>query len=356
MPDPIWTDPSVSDLAIRVHGFLIAWMRRHPGRFPRTSEIANGIDRAECTVRRAVKSLERAGYIVLGKRSAESRYEASMGYRLLGSPKPKLSAAIRPSLQRELFPDPIEERADVRADMGSSDRESAQTCAPPSIKREKEKTDRQKEVCPSDSFSHEEPDAKSPPPQVLSGEEALEQDHLAELLRRAELLFDTEVDRRKLEARIAVDGMLAVEQVIELAENRIPAPEHWGWVTATLENWAREGKTPKPPKSFIERQSPVIPAIKPLSAADMPSDEDLPATIALAREPGAVGKMHTSLLRRGLEAGLLDPAKIPHDIVSGRPAGGPVGKLTPRPVGDPFPRSLHYTVYRSTQDKESPQE
>ncbi len=318
MPDPIWTDSAVSDLAVRVHGFLVCWMRLHPGRFPRAREVASALGRAECTVRRAIQSLERAGYLVLGKRPAHSRYQAAMGYRLK-APGPKLASQPRPDQQRRLFPDGADERAPGPPESIPGARESAPGSALPINKEEIDKTDNiagtRAEVRLSVLSPPEEPKSQEP----------TDADYLASLVDRARDLVDGATPEKVVKA-VEVFGLENVDRAIEVAEERSPAPDHWRFIEVTLENWKREEKLSESSAASTcgQNYNPVT-VIAPLTVADVATDEELPAMIVQAYERSPAGKLARAFMRNWVAKGLVPAEKIPSELLAPEPGKTPAG-------------------------------
>jgi len=394
MPDPIWTDPSVSDLEVRVHGFLVMWNRHH-GRFPTIREIARslpgwkGHSRAECTVSRALHDLERAGYLVLGRRSQETRYEASLGYRLK-TPGPKPAARSRPERQEQLFPTERDSQPDVPEERATEDdrarspaRDGAQNCAlfePPlttPLKEERE-TDRLAGTREGESGQSvlivSQETEKAPEAAVLikdykrdaPADEVSAEEYLEDLNRRAIELFDVQVKEETVAQAVAQYGHVAVDTALQKAEERTPQPEYWGWVLATLKNWKREDKLPEPadPRFWMGNYNPPAP-IEPVTAAGMPGPGELTELIKKAQGNGIDREWTRRFLRSWVAAGALDPDRLPADLLEGvsvpapMPAEGVAGRgpslqTFPRPAGGPSPQALDYTVNNHSRQKKAP--
>ena len=320
MPDPIWTDPSVSDLDVRVHGYLVCWLRLHPGRFPTACEIAAALIRAECTVRRAIQSLERAGYLILERCGKKSRYKASMGYRLK-RPGPKLASPGPLDRQGTLFPkggENLEERVDVEP-VGAQT--CAQTCAPPiNTEREKDKdklAGTREEVRPSDLPQEQTPEPTEPVTDAEYGKYLYD--------RARGFLKGVKADLVAL--AIIRFGTMAVDRALDKAEQRNPVAEYWGFVEVILANWEREEKLgdAKPSKGKPLYQNSIDPATRhvALTQAEVPAD-GLPEAIAEIRAGGRMARLWQSNLLSWIAKGLVEPGDVPPDVLL--PIAGSTGR------------------------------
>ncbi|MHB8397380.1 MAG: winged helix-turn-helix domain-containing protein [Candidatus Limnocylindrales bacterium] len=332
IPDPIWTDSEVSDLAVRVHGYLVLWERTHPGRFPSVREVALAIGRADCTVRRAIQSLESAGYVLLEREGKRSRYQASTGYELR-SPGPKLARPLVPDPQRRLFPAEPDERAPAIVKARTSDRQSAQPCAPP-INTESQKTDRlanTREVCLSGAPQQAEIPRAEPQSQ---SEAPTDKDYLACLTQRAGDLVRG-ASAEAVGAAVAEFGFETVGQAIETAERRNPAPVHWAFILAMLANWRREAKLAK----ITARPAPQRTTewtghgVAPLTTADMPSEAELPGLLELAASRGPLADIAKAQIRSWVLAGLLDVGRVPWESLAPKGEGRPGARSANSPPG-----------------------
>lgn len=334
IPDPIWTDKTVSDLEVRVHGYLVLWMRLHPGRFPEIREVAVAIGRAECTVRRAVQALDRSGYLVLEKRGKRSRYYASMGYRLK-TPGPKLARHPVAEQQGRLFPDDTEERAPAIVEARTSDRQIVLVCAPP-INTEREREDRL--ACTRDVVR---PFSLQP----LTEEDLALSEHEGLLLARAAALGLAEASPKAVSCAVHEFGATNVGDAITVAEQRAEPPGNWRFVVTVLENWRKEGKLDKKNKLSNDNKGAPPPRSAsphkagsrevPLTKSDVP-DAEISEALKIASGRGADARVAKTLLRHWMTLGLVHPEMIPPDLAASmsekirpgaRSANSPPGRL-----------------------------
>jgi len=371
MPDPIWTDQSVSDLEVRVHGYLVMWNRLYAGRFPRTREVAHALARAECTIRRAMQGLEQAGYLALGRATKASRYTPRLGYRLK-TPGARLSAATRPDPQQRLFPDDQDEpekesrrHAQEPVEARSPARESAQPCAlfvPPLTTPYKEERDIDRLA---GTREESERSVSIPLPETPKSPDVSDGEYVDAMFDRARELFAS-LMREEVARAAAEYGCENVELVLEKAERRPEPPSSWAWVAVTLRNMKLENKlfAPMDPRLWMGNYNPPVP-IMPVTEADMPAPDELAALVVKASVPGLEGEWTRRFLRSWVAAGALDLSRLPAGLLDGvsgsvpEPAQKKAGRVhsrqTPtRPAGGPSPAALDYTVNGCSRQKKTP--
>ncbi len=324
MPDPALTDLSIGNLAFRVLGYCIRWMRLNNGRFPSTREIADDLGYKDLSsIRDALYENEDAGYLILGRRRRDSRHEAVLGYELV-SPGPRLSAAGRSDGQGRLFPDDDDggkNRARRRKKPRLTGEKNPLSLPPlnnPPKEAEKEK---QPEVVVVDSISSDE----SP---------ITEDELVSELAKRAQELTPT--SEQDIRAALRVYSTDELEDAIEqLQAKHVPC---WAYVTGTAANLRKAAAA----EVHVPPRAPAMQNYNP------------------APTQGAVVEPVSPEERRRMleEYGWTPPRQrkwLETQRTEKKPAAGPPTTDCPQPVGGTLPKlHLDYsTTAKSDQIKES---
>lgn len=343
-PEPMWEDERLSDGAVRLLGWLTAWLRNHPGRFPTLRETASRLRWSVSKVTRGFRQLEAAGYVVrrpavAGRRESTMAFSLrSGGARLAPPPPPEES-------QLPLFPEASETSVhwspmtNIVVTDDQHDGHQRPTCwSPMTIPPDP----------PIEGNRLETADGRRPPPSSLL---PIDEDRARALGERLAKLC-TVRDPAWCEAKVREwvgefsGGLDWVERAVENAEDEPDAERKKpGWFAFHFRRWQANPALVFPPRPEPVEAPPVAVRVvqaEPEPEADpTPTADEIPGLVEQARNRGLPDYMRRAAkdaIEKAVEAGV-----VGGEVLSGieerdgpgpeeKPAAGPATKHSPRPA------------------------
>jgi len=331
VPESIWTDPAVSAFAVRVLGYLVAWMRLHPGRFPETKEIARDLGRTPASICAAIRLLERAGYLIIIRRGRGIRYHARLGYRLR-TPGPRAVVCGGGDQQQGIL-FPLGDSGEAKKTRFGIKKNAVQNKEKPCSQPPPLTTP----LIRSIEKQQPEPVAVFAPHREIPGNPPTEQEEIADLLERAQELTPTSPG--DIQAALKVYTFDELDAAISALDDG-RAVNNWGYVLWMAAKHKRDA-TPVPMQNYN-------PGPKEEKLPEFPTEHDIADAFERAKEPGKVGEMWQRLIARWTRDGVISADPGTSSEAKERPAESPPSTVSPQPARSPNPIGpVNYTASRS---------